>query len=70
MLQTIESNWESLIGFIESYEPTGVATLPIEILTETLAAGLKAIGIVIPKAIDESRERYGECLVNMKQMGL
>jgi beta-N-acetylhexosaminidase len=26
--------------------------------------------IVIPKAIDESRERYGECLVNMKKIGL
>ena len=51
VMQTIESNWESLIGFIQSYEPTGVAKLPIEILTETLAAGLKAIGIVIPKAI-------------------
>jgi hypothetical protein len=51
VLGTIESGWDKLIAFVQSYEPQNVGGAAIEVITETLAAGLKAIGIVIPKAI-------------------
>tara|TARA_B100001564_G_C20523813_1_gene616462 strand:+ start:92 stop:910 length:819 start_codon:yes stop_codon:yes gene_type:complete len=48
VLSSIEQGYDKFISFIESYEPTSIAGTPIEILTETVAAGLKAIGVAMP----------------------
>ena len=44
VLSTIESGWDKLIAFVQSYEPQNVGGAAIEVITETLAVGLQAIG--------------------------
>lgn len=64
VLGTIESGWDKLIAFIQSYEPQNVGGAAIEVLTETLAAGLKAIGVTIPIAI-EATTSVGQWLLTL-----
>lgn len=61
---TLESGWDNFISFIQSYEPTSIAQAPIEVITETIAAGLKAIGLAVP-AIIEGTKMVGAWLLSI-----
>ena len=64
VLGSIEQGYDTFISFVQSYQPTGIAGAPIEILTETFAAGLKAIGVAMPIAI-ETTKMIGEWLLTL-----
>lgn len=64
VLGTIESGWDKLIAFVQSYEPQNVGGAAIEVITETIAAGLQAIGVAIPVAL-EATATVGQWLLSL-----
>lgn len=64
VLGTIESSWDKLIAFVKSYEPQNVGGAAIEVITETIAAGLQAIGVAIPVAL-EATTTVGQWLLSL-----
>ena len=64
VLGTIESGWDKLIAFVQSYEPQNVGGAAIEVITETLAVGLQAIGVAIPVAL-EATATVGQWLLSL-----
>lgn len=64
VLGTIESGWDKFIAFVKSYEPQNVGGAAIEVITETIAAGLQAIGVAIPVAL-EATTTVGQWLLSL-----
>lgn len=64
VVDTIEKGWDSLIAFVQSYEPTNVGGAAFEVITETIAAGLQAIGVAIPLAL-EATASVGQWLLSI-----
>lgn len=54
-MDKLEQGWDGFIAFVKSYEPDGLADAPIEIVTETIAKGLEAIGLVLPEVISATK---------------
>lgn len=64
VLGTIESGWDKFIAFVKSYEPQNIGGAAIEVITETIAAGLQAIGVAIPVAL-EATTTVGQWLLSL-----
>ena len=54
MASTVSFGFDTIVEFVKSYEPSSVLD-PVEGITETLAAFLKFVGIVVPVALDQAK---------------
>lgn len=53
-MNQLASSWDNFIKFIQSYEPSGVVDMPVKIILEIIAAGLKAVGLAVPAVLEST----------------